>query len=269
MTGYYILLSFFVYGFLGWCTEVAYAALKERKFVNRGFLSGPICPIYGVGVIVVVTILEPVSGQLALLYAASAVLTTVLEWLTGFLLEKLFHHKWWYYSNMPFNLNGYVCLLFSLMWGAACVVIVRWIYPFTLKIIKFLPVWAGISILIILGILFAVDLYVTVSGILKLNRFLDRMEKIAKELQNVSDQIGSNISKNVLEGIEKQEEAAAKAEELKEKYLELLKSHSKITLRIFKAFPRMRPLRHERQFQDLKEYFLKKSQEEKKGRLEE
>ena len=85
-----IILYFFIYGFLGWCTEVAYAAVKERKFVNRGFLNGPICPIYGVGVVIVVQLLDPYAHQLGLLYLLSVVLTTTLEWLTGFALDKLF-----------------------------------------------------------------------------------------------------------------------------------------------------------------------------------
>lgn len=76
-----IILYFFIYGFLGWCTEVAYAAVKERKFVNRGFLNGPICPIYGVGVVIVVQLLDPYAHQLGLLYLLSIVLTTTLEWL--------------------------------------------------------------------------------------------------------------------------------------------------------------------------------------------
>ena len=74
-----IILYFFIYGFLGWCTEVAYAAVKERKFVNRGFLNGPICPIYGVGVVIVVQLLDPYAHQLGLLYLLSIVLTTTLD----------------------------------------------------------------------------------------------------------------------------------------------------------------------------------------------
>ena len=98
---YYLMLYFFVYGFLGWCTEVAYATTKQRKFVSRGFLNGPICPIYGVGVTVVVYFLTPYKDNLILLYALSTVLVTVLEGLTGYLMDKIFHHKWWDYTNQP------------------------------------------------------------------------------------------------------------------------------------------------------------------------
>lgn len=104
MTYYDILFSFFIYGFLGWCSEVAFAAFKQHSFVNRGFLNGPICPIYGIGVTVVVASLQPYVGNLILLYITSTILVTFLEWLTGFLLEKMFHHRWWDYSEMPLNI---------------------------------------------------------------------------------------------------------------------------------------------------------------------
>ena len=126
---YEVLLSFFVYAFLGWCTEVAFAAVKTGKFVNRGFLNGPLCPIYGVGVVLVVLLLMPVHQNLVLLYVASTVLVTVLEGLTGFFMDKIFHHKWWDYTDQPLNIGGYVCLPFSLVWGVCCVLIVRVIHP--------------------------------------------------------------------------------------------------------------------------------------------
>ena len=105
---YFIALYFFVYGFLGWCTEVAFAAWKEHRFVNRGFLNGPICPVYGIGVTLVVHFLSPYRSNLIILYITSTILVTALEWLTGFILERVFHNKWWDYSNMPLNLKGHV-----------------------------------------------------------------------------------------------------------------------------------------------------------------
>ena len=89
MTYYDILFSFFIYGFLGWCTEVAYAAFKQHSFVNRGFLNGPICPIYGIGVTVVVALLQPYVGNLILLYITSTILVTFLEWLNAIEYRRL------------------------------------------------------------------------------------------------------------------------------------------------------------------------------------
>ena len=219
---YFIALYFFVYGFLGWCTEVAFAAWKEHRFVNRGFLNGPICPVYGIGVTLVVHFLSPYRSNLIILYITSTILVTALEWLTGFILERVFHNKWWDYSNMPLNLNGYVCLLFSLIWGVACVLIVDFIHPVIHKLLLYIPVIVGVIILIILEIGMFADLYVTASGILKMNKRLAAMQEIADELHEISDKIGENIYKNTIAAMETQDaikdSVTEKQEELKDSF---------------------------------------------------
>lgn len=210
---YFLILYFFTYGFLGWCTEVAYATTRQRRFVNRGFLNGPICPIYGVGVSVVIFFLTPLSGNLIFLYLASTVLVTVLEGLTGYFLDKIFHHKWWDYSNQPLNIGGYVCLIFSLIWGIACVAIVKLIHPVIHKVLAVIPFVLGIVLIVVLGIVLFADLYVTASGILRLNRQLDSMERIAAELRELSDKLGESIHENVMETMEIHEEEKKKLEE--------------------------------------------------------
>lgn len=218
---YYILLYFFVYGFLGWCTEVGFAAVKEHKFVNRGFLNGPICPIYGVGVTTVIALLTPYRKNLILLYVSSVILVTVLEGLTGWAMDKIFHNKWWDYSEQPFNIGGYVCLIFSLVWGVACVAIMDFIHPLIDKVVTLLPHTIGIVLMVILGIAMFADLYVTASAIFKFNKRLASMEKIAGELHEISDQIGEDIYEKVIVAMEKQEASKQKldeaAAELKEK----------------------------------------------------
>ena len=128
-----------VYSFLGWCCEVAFAAVRRGIFVNRGFLNGPVCPIYGFGVLIVLLVLEPVKDNLALLFFGSMVLTSALEFFIGFIMEQFFHDKWWDYSENPFNIKGYICLEFSLVWGAACVLVVDVIHPMIFKLICAIP----------------------------------------------------------------------------------------------------------------------------------
>ena len=96
-SGYELLWIFFVYALLGWCTEVSYAALVTGKFVNRGFLNGPVCPIYGFGAAIIFLCLEPLKQNLLLLFLGSVLLTSLLELAAGFVLEKLFHQRWWDY----------------------------------------------------------------------------------------------------------------------------------------------------------------------------
>ena len=250
---YYFALSFFVYGFLGWCTEVAYAAAKQGKFVNRGFLNGPICPVYGIGVGVVVQFLTPVENNLVLLYISSTILVTVIEGITGFLLEKIFHNKWWDYSEQPLNIGGYVCVLFSLIWGVFCVLIVKIIHPLIYKVLTMIPLVLGIVVMACLAVGLLADLYVTASGILKMNRRLEAMEKIAAELKELSDKVGENIYENVMEGMEFREEKKARIEELKEKYEEMAENRTKVGERLVKAFPKMQVGQHKEIFEELRE----------------
>ena len=250
---YYFALSFFVYGFLGWCTEVAYAAAKQGKFVNRGFLNGPICPVYGIGVGVVVQFLTPIENNLVLLYISSTILVTVIEGLTGFLLEKIFHNKWWDYSEQPLNIGGYVCVLFSLIWGVFCVLIVKVIHPLIDKVLMMIPFVLGIVVMVCLAAGLLADLYVTASGILKMNRRLEAMEKIAAELKELSDKVGENIYENVMEGMEFREEKKARMEELKAKYEEMAENRTKVGERLVKAFPKMQVRQHKEIFEELRE----------------
>lgn len=219
---YYFMLYFYVYGFLGWCTEVCYASLRERRFVNRGFLNGPICPVYGVGVGIVVFLLAFQDWGLVSLYVVSTGLVTTIEGVTGYLMDKIFHHKWWDYSNQPLNIGGYVCLMFSLAWGIACVLIVRVIHPVIYRGLTWIPFTFGIVILVILSAALFSDICTTTAGIIKLNKKLEMMEKIAVELKEISDLLGENLHENVMETLERSEEARIHldmaASELREKW---------------------------------------------------
>ena len=284
---YYLILYFFVYGFLGWCTEVAFAACKERKFVNRGFLNGPICPIYGIGVGIVVQFLTPYKENLVLLYIASVVMVTALEWVTGFILEKIFHNKWWDYSKMPLNLNGYVCLLFSLIWGVACVLIVDFIHPLIHKVLSWIPFPVGMTLIVVLSIVMFVDLYVTASTILKMNKHLEKMKEIAADLHRISDDLGESIYQEVVEVLERKDgwklkvqeasgdfkdkiqgasggvkdkiqgvsdEAMEKIADLKKKYKEIGGKGTQVSRRLLKAFPRIESERYREAMEDLKKF---------------
>lgn len=226
---YYFVLYFFIYGFVGWCTEVAYATVKQKKFVNRGFLNGPICPVYGVGIGLVVMLLEPMNGTIVSLYVVSTALVTTIEGVTGYLMDKLFHHKWWDYSNQPLNIGGYVCLLFSLAWGVACVLIVRVIHPFVYQMVVMIPVTVGIVFAAVFGVGLLADLYVTTAEILKLNKKLETMEKISAELRELSDMIGVNIHESVMETMEFSEETKKQLDsavsELREKLDTVAEEH--------------------------------------------
>ena len=215
MSIYYSILYFFVYGFLGWCTEVIFAAFKQHRFVNLGFLNGPICPIYGVGVTLVIACLEAFQSNLLLLYISSVILVTVLEGVTGWAMDKLFHNKWWDYSKLPFNIGGYVCLLFSLIWGVACVFIVYFVHPLIHQVLSLIPHTAGIALIAILGIALLSDIIVTTSAIVKFNQYLERLKHITDELHAISNQIGSELYQNVMHVLDMQESSRQKLDDVK------------------------------------------------------
>lgn len=279
---YYLFAFFFIYGVLGWCVEVAYAAVKQGKFVNRGFLNGPICPIYGVGVVSVIYCLGEVKGNIAALYAASVILVTVIEGITGFVMDKLFHHKWWDYSDQPLNIGGYVCLLFSLVWGVFCVFIMKAFQPMVYNFVAHIPLIAGVIAVTLCTAGMAADLYVTAAAILKLNKRLEAMDKIATELHELSDRMGENIYENVKEGMEREEklkerakyvkeagrefraeydaeiraryvEMKAKSEELRSRYKEMLEERGTVGERLMQAFPDMESRRYKDALRELKE----------------
>ncbi len=200
---YLLCWCFFVYAFLGWCAEVGYAALETGRFVNRGFLNGPACPIYGCGVVIVLSCLEPLKNNLPALFLGSVLLTSVLEWATGFVLEKIFHQRWWDYSEEHFNIGGYVCLKFSIIWGFACVFVVKLLHPTVFLFICVIPRAPGIVLLCLMAAGMAVDLTATVGTVAKINRRLSEIDRLAAKMREASNGFGEDLAEKVLDAAER------------------------------------------------------------------
>ena len=200
---YILLWTFFVYAFLGWCTEVSFAALTSGRFVNRGFLNGPVCPIYGVGVVIVLFFLEPLRHNFFLLFLGSVLLTSLLEWLTGFVLEKIFHQRWWDYSNEPFNLGGYICLRFSIAWGLACLLVVDVIHPSILWLIRLVPHTLGLVLLAVFSAGMLLGLAATVRTIARMNRQRTPLDELAGRIKAMSNELGENLAGRVIDAAER------------------------------------------------------------------
>lgn len=212
---YLYLWFFIIYAFIGWFTEVVYAAVSTGKLVNRGFLNGPVCPIYGFGVLTVISLLTPVKNNLLLLYAGSVVLTSAIEFVTGWILEKAFNNKWWDYSEYPFNIKGYICLKFSLAWGTACLLIINVIHPLIQNSVSYINIEAGKVLLGITLTIITVDVIATVQSVLKLNRQLKQINEMAAKIRSISDDLAGKISEESISIVEKGEELKAVIEEQK------------------------------------------------------
>ena len=197
-TIYELLCFFVIYSVLGWCLEVCFCTINTGQFVNRGFLNGPVCPIYGFGMVIVLVALTPLAHSLPVLFVGGALLTSALELAAGWILKKVFHTSWWDYSDVPFNLGGYICLKFSLAWGVAVVAVMKGVQPAVAALVRAVPRTLGIVLLCAAGAAFACDLAVTVAGILKLNRDLGHIAEVARLLHAGSDRLAEGLGDTAL-----------------------------------------------------------------------
>ncbi len=243
---YEIAALFFLYSFLGWCSEVVFATLKTGKFVNRGFLNGPVCPIYGVGATAVLLLLTPLKGQFWLVFLCAALLCSAIEFITGFVLEKVFHRKWWDYSSRKFNLMGYVCPEMSLLWGGLCLIVVYAVQPALDALISKIPLTVGYVLLGIAAGTLIVDIVFTLLQISALGKRYKELEKINAVLRIGSDAIGGVLSGITAKGANAAEHIKEKGSDkvagLKAKSAEKSAAlRKKIeNSRLVRAFPRLR-----------------------------
>lgn len=174
---------FYIYSFLGWVYESILVSVREKRWANRGFLIGPVCPIYGAGGLLFA--LMGTHMSIPVTFLVCMVSSAVLEYTTGYTLEKLFHASWWDYSNMPLNLNGYICLPASLLFGVMGVAVSHFIHPLVSLPVGFLPGWAvNIAALVLVGVTSA-DMTVTVST---LSDFVDKLVEVDRRInQSIDD----------------------------------------------------------------------------------
>ena len=186
---------FFLYGCIGWGVEVVYAAIKEHKLVNRGFLCGPICPIYGFGMVGLVysvsLIPMPDSGSMsaAAIFFIGMILTTAIELVGGWALFKIYHIRWWDYSNMKFNLGGYICPQFSLLWGLGSVLMIKVVHPLLARCSSPMPFKAMLILDVVLFVFFIVDVCVSTAAAIGLNKYLREIDELRAKLRVTSDKL--------------------------------------------------------------------------------
>lgn len=204
LTTYFLL--FMIYSFLGWVIEVINGMILRRKISNRGFLIGPICPIYGVGALLLTSILQRPDNNLLAVFCIGIVGGVTLEYLTSVCMEKMFHVRWWDYSYMPFNLNGRICLQVAIMFGVAALLINEITNPFFINIIQEIAYPIRIGIAITLLVILLID--ISMSFIL---------------IRNFKITVGT-VSKDA-------------TDEISERVHNILMEKGKLSRRLVKAFP--------------------------------
>lgn len=196
------LLFFFLYCFLGWVWECLYVSAIKRHWINRGFLYGPLIPIYGSGAITVLWITLPVRRNIPLIFLLGMVGATVLEYFTGAAMERIFHVRYWDYSSNRFNLNGYICLFSSLGWGLFSVLMVKVLHPpFENAVLKIPENIANLTSTVLVAI-FAADTTKSVQSALDLRELLQELTERSAVLSSLEYKL-ENVSENIAQNSEK------------------------------------------------------------------
>ncbi len=170
-------LLFIIYSFLGWLMEVTLTFIRSKKFVNRGFLIGPYCPIYGYGVLGILFLIGKNTNDVLAVFLKSILICSVLEYLTSYFMEKLFKVRWWDYSNKRFNINGRICLETMIPFGilgSFCVYILN---PFFIKLLYLIPSTIRLILFIVLLICYIVDNIISFNVINKIKKEVKYQKK--------------------------------------------------------------------------------------------
>lgn len=172
---YFIL--FLIYSFLGWLMEVINSLIKEKKFVNRGFLLGPYCPIYGCSAIIMIFYLDKYKEDILTVFLLAVVVCSIVEYLVSLIMEKLFNARWWDYSNRRFNINGRVCLTNAFLFGLLGVLLVYIINPFLLEVINKIDAKVLNILSITLEAIFIIDFITSMKITYKLKNTIKKLRK--------------------------------------------------------------------------------------------
>lgn len=190
---YLYIAFFFIYSFLGWVTEEIFAAFKYGRFINRGFLNGPMCPVYGVSMFIIYNVLTDYSLQPVWQFVGAVGIVTVIEYVTGALLRKITGRRFWDYRELPYNLNGYICLRYSIFWGVLAVATLWLVQPGIHIFLLLAPRRVIEPITWIVGIVFIIDVAVTLAASLHLNFKGGVAENVVSQASEVRKTMGRQI----------------------------------------------------------------------------
>ncbi len=268
----YYILYFSLYSFLGWCIETTFTSLRDFRFTNRGFLHGPVCPMYGFSSVILIFFAKYLEGNLFILYIFCVVGASVIEYACGYLLETLFNAKWWDYSSNRFNIKGRICLSFSLAWGLAGVFFIKVLQPLINGfMVKFISHYMAIILSIVLIIYFSLDLIFTLYKLSKLKGLFLQLEDTMTEIKSTLlhlkglafDKVTSvgSKSKDLLADSEifskdiwnRREILDSIPKDLKERYDNIINKIASGYSRMFIAFPQLSSKKFKKAFNDIRE----------------
>ncbi len=208
-------LFFFIYCFLGWCIESAIVSIQSRRLTNRGFLRGPVLPIYGVGALLIIFSTLPFDGNILLEYIVGMLVCTVLEYVTGVLMEAIFKTKYWDYSNCFMNFQGRICLKSSLFWGVLTLFVIHFIHdPMSAFISKHISMPAIIVLDSVFGAIMLTDLVFSAKAAFKLGKIVKALEEVSVQIE-----LAKMEARNALSV--KAEEIAARMDDMSDNFRDM------------------------------------------------
>lgn len=250
-------LLFLAYSFVGWVCEVVYCSIPAKRFINRGFLFGPICPVYGFGGLIIMMLLSPWSHTWVRLFFASLILTTILEYITSWLLETLFSTKWWDYSKYKFNIKGRICLLNSLLFGLLGMICTHFVHPVIVSLILSFSAKVANYIAAGLASLMFVDLLVTIHGLVSFNVQMEKLKSFTESFKERYE--NEEWVKNIKAGnllIEIRERVKLDRSQFTERFMERLEAIEKKQYhvnRLLNGFPSMTSKKYGNQLEVMKQ----------------
>lgn len=226
---------FIIYSIAGWLLESVFRSFCEKRLLNTGFLNGPLCPIYGIGSIIMILFLEKFQDNIIILFVISLLVLSLWEYAVGVLLEKVFKTRYWDYSDHKININGRVCLSNSIYWGILGVIFIKYIHPFVDNNIELLqPVFIKCVVLII-TILFIIDTIISIVMTININTALQKIEELNNQIKDKLEEIkklnNKNIKDDIIEGMQN------KVNILKKRKNRLFRKLYRRVYRLKKAFP--------------------------------
>ena len=257
----YAFLLLMTYSIIGWCGEMVYCSICQRKLCEkRGFLNGHVCPIYGHGALVVLLCLHGGCKNPLLTFLLGAVLTSLVEYITSFAMEKLFHMRWWDYSQYKFHLNGRICLLNSTLFGLASVFLCHFANPpISAWLAGLLASGAAVPLSLILLAVYLTDIVLSVRGAIQLGGRLARLHAIYGELSEKLESMTAEARQTVHTKLEERGgELTARLEavrqEAQQKLRALYDRQSLFERRLLRSFPTMRSIHYPEAMKKWKEY---------------
>jgi uncharacterized membrane protein len=248
------MLWFFIYSFVGWAWETALFTVQERRFVNRGFLNGPFCPIYGFGALLIFGMLAGRTHNVFVVFLLSVILATALEYITAVLLENMFHAKWWDYSMFPLNYKGRISVISSTFFGIACVLEVKLIHPFVRGLTNQLPNQIKTILVLVILLYLFIDLSLTMRHVFILNGRLSEIQVAFNAFIGKYTRRAGEFRDSLLDNFEESEF-----------YTDRIKSLFSLdrlqNARIFRAFPSLKSFKYNDALSRLKEKLNRKDRE--------